>query len=233
MLKLIRKIGHPIVATSANASYQKRPYKISDILENSSDKQKNLIDLIIDAGELSHNEPSTVIDTTLDEPTILRQGEIKLKGKNEVTSRSEENTQNIGKELWQKYESYNGKHAIVFALQGEMGTGKTIFTKGLARAMGITELVTSPTYTLENRYSILDTRDFLYHFDAWRLEKSDKLKALGFEDLIKNKSIVAVEWAERVADEIRKFDDEAVIIWVKINFGKDENERLISWGVEK
>jgi L-threonylcarbamoyladenylate synthase len=239
MLNLIKKFGRPIVATSANASYQRRPYKISDILDNISEKQKKLIDLIIDAGELPNNEPSTVIDTTPDEPTVLRQGQIKLKDKNEVLSRSEENTQNLGKELWQKYQSYQDKRAIVFALQGEMGAGKTIFTKGLARAMGITELVTSPTFALENEYHT--GKDKLFHFDAWRLEKSDELKALGFEDLIKSKSVIAIEWAERVADEIRKFDDEAIIIWVNIEFlprrsvakasGNIDNLRLISWGV--
>lgn len=231
MLKLIKKFGSPIVATSANASYQKRPYKVSDILDNISEKQKSLIDLVIDAGELPRNEPSTVIDTTLDEPTVLRQGKIKLKDTNEILSGSEENTENLGKELWQKYESYQSKRTIIFALQGEMGAGKTIFTKGLARAMGIVELVTSPTFALENEYSTGSER--LYHFDAWRLEKSDELKALGFEELIKNKSVIAIEWAERVADEIRKFDDEAIIIWVKIVLGKKENERLISWGIEK
>lgn len=116
MLKLIEKFGRPIVATSANASYKKRPYQISDILNNLSDKQKGLIDLIIDSGELPPNDPSTVIDTTLDEPVTLRQGEIKFKEKNEVLSRSEENTQNIGKELLQKYQCYLGKRPIIFAL---------------------------------------------------------------------------------------------------------------------
>lgn len=233
MLTLIKKFGRPIVATSANATYQKRPYKIADILENISSKQKALIDLIIDAGELPRNEPSTVIDTTLDDPVILRQGEIKLKDKNEILSRSEENTQNLGKELWQKYESYKGKRAIVFALQGEMGAGKTIFTKGLARAMGITQLVTSPTFALENEYVIPNTKYFLHHFDAWRIENSSDLGNLGFDTLVKNKAVIALEWAERVADEIRKFDDEAIIIWINIEFGKKEDERLINWGVAK
>jgi L-threonylcarbamoyladenylate synthase len=233
MLELISKFGHPIVATSANASYKKRPYSIADVLDNISDKQKKLIDLIIDAGELPKNEPSTVIDTTLDDPVTLRQGEIKLSDKNQILSRSEENTQNFAKEIWQKYESHKGKRAIVFALQGEMGTGKTIFTKGLARAMGITEIVTSPTFALENEYQIPDSRFKLHHFDAWRLGNSNELSALGFGDLIKNKSVVAVEWAERVADAIRKFDDEAIIVWVNIIFGKSENDRLISWGVER
>ncbi len=244
MINLITGFGRPIVATSANASYQKRPYKISDILENISEKQKSLIDLIIDVGELPKNEPSTVIDTTLDDPVILRQGEVKLKDKNEVLSRSEENTQNLGKELWQKYESYKGKRAIVFALEGEMGAGKTIFTKGLAKAMGVKELVTSPTYSLENEYMIPDSRFKLHHIDAWRMENPKELKSLNFEELVKNKAVIAIEWAERVADEIHKFDDEAIIIWVKIKSGKNparnassiadaggENERLISWGV--
>jgi L-threonylcarbamoyladenylate synthase len=231
VIDIVKKFGKPITATSANASYKKRPYAIADILKNISIKQKSLIDLIIDAGELPHNEPSTVIDTTLDDPVTLRQGRIKLTGNNEVLSRSEEGTQNMAKELWQKYESHIGKRSIVFALQGEMGTGKTIFTKGLARAMGITELVTSPTFALENEY--VTGRERLYHFDSWRLQKSDELKTLGFGNLIKNKSVISIEWAERVSDAIREFDDEAIIIWVKIIFGKNENDRLISWRIEK
>jgi L-threonylcarbamoyladenylate synthase len=226
---IVNKFGRPITSTSANASYKKRPYKISDILENISDKQKDLIDLIIDVGTLPPNEPSTVVDTTLDDPVVLRQGEIKFSDKNQILSKNEESTQNLAKEIWQKYGSHAKKRAIIFALQGEMGAGKTQFTKGLARAMGITELVTSPTFALENEYQEGGTK--LYHFDAWRLEKSDELQALGFENLIKNKSIVAIEWAERVADTIREFDDEAIIIWVKIEFGKKENDRIISWGV--
>jgi len=226
---IVKKLGKPMTSTSANASYKKRPYKISDILENLSQKQKDLIDLIIDAGTLPKNDPSTVVDTTLDDPVTLRQGEIKFSDDNKVLSKSEENTQNLAKEIWQKYEIHKGKRAIVFALEGEMGTGKTQFTKGLALAMGITELVTSPTFALENEYR--EGKKELFHFDAWRLENSDELIALGFPDLIKNKSIVSIEWAERVSDTIREFDDEAIVIWIKIEFGKNESERLISWGV--
>lgn len=228
MLDLITKFGRPIVATSANASYKKRPYKIYDIFENISDKQKSLIDLVIDAGELPHNEPSTVIDTTLDDVVVLRQGEIIINNKREILSRSEENTQNFAKELWQKYEEYVGERSIVFALQGDMGAGKTNFTKGLARAMGITELVTSPTFAIENEYEGKEYK--LYHFDAWRLENSDEITALGFEKLIKEKSVVAIEWADRVSDIVRKYDEEAIIIWVNIKFGKLDNDRVISWG---
>lgn len=225
---LVEKFGKPITATSANASYKKRPYKVSDILDNLSQKQKGLIDLVIDAGTLPTREPSTVIDTTFDEPAILRQGEIRLSDENEVLSVNEENTQNIAKEIWQKNESYLGKRSIVFALQGEMGSGKTQFTKGLARAMGITELVTSPTFAIENEYK--NGAKKLFHFDAWRLESSDEIKALGFEDLIKNRSVVSIEWADKIVDIIREFDDEAIVVWIKISFGTKENERKINWG---
>lgn len=232
LLKLINEFGRPIVATSANSSYQKRPYKISDILDNISEKQKDLIDLIIDVGELPRNEPSTVIDTTLDDKlTILRQGEIKLKDKNEVLSRSEENTMNVAKELWQKYESYCGKRAIIFALEGQMGTGKTVFVKGLARAIGIDEQITSPTYDLINCIqSTIDNRQ-LAHMDIWRMiDTNEELKDLDFKNLITDKSIIAIEWADRAKDEIRKYVNDAVIIWVKIDYKKNENERIISWG---
>lgn len=226
---LVNQFGKPITATSANASYKKRPYKISDILDNLSQKQKDLIDLIIDAGELPKNEPSTVVDTTLDEAVVLRQGEIKLTQENKVLSRNEDNTKSIAKEIWQKYEPNLGKRAIVFALQGEMGSGKTVFTKGLALAMGINEIVTSPTYSLENEYGTRQKK--LYHFDTWRMVGVDEFRNLGFEDLIKQKAVISIEWAGKVADIIREFDDEAVIIWVNLSYQKKENERHVSWGV--
>lgn len=225
MLKILKGFNRPIVATSANASYKKRPYKISDILDNLSQKQKGLIDLIIDAGELPNKEPSTVVDTTLDDLVVLRQGGVRFKDKDEILSRSEDNTQNIGKELWQKYEKFAGERAVIFALEGPMGAGKTQFTKGLAKAMGIKEEIVSPTFNLELDYGRL------VHVDAWRMQRGEELENLGLEGLINNKTVVAIEWADRVADTIRKYDEEAVVVWVKIDYGRKEDERKISWGI--
>lgn len=231
--EVCKKFNKPITATSANASYQRRPYKLSDILDNVSEKQKKLIDLMVDAGELPHNEPSTVIDTTLDDtPVILRQGEIKLKDTNEVLSRSEENTQNIAKELWQKYEEYNGKRAIIFALEGQMGAGKTQFVKGLARAMGITESVVSPSYDLLSSYQLIVNSQQLVHIDTWRMiNPNQELKDLDIKSLLDKNSVVAIEWADRAIEEIKNYSDDAIIIWVKIEYGKNIDDRLISWGV--
>lgn len=225
VLDVVKNFGKPITATSANASYKKRPYEINDILDNLSNKQKGLIDLIIDAGKLPHNDPSTVIDTTLDDPVILRQGKIQFKHKNEVLSRSEENTKTIAKELWQKYEKFLGQRSVVFALEGPMGTGKTIFTKGLGLAMQLKDEVISPTYSLEEEYD----QGKLYHIDAWRMEKEVELEEIGFGKRIKEKKIIALEWADRVVNIVREYDEEAVIIWVKIAYGTRDNERVLSW----
>jgi L-threonylcarbamoyladenylate synthase len=229
--EMVKKLGIPITATSANASYKKRPYKIEDILDNISDKQKGLIDLIIDAGELAHNEPSTVIDTTLDDVVVLRQGDVVLNAQNSVLSRDEESTRNIGKELWQKYEKYAGTRAIIFALQGPMGAGKTQFTKGLGKAMGIEEEVVSPTYNLMHNYQLTIGNWQLTHVDAWRMQGGDELQNLGMKGLINDKSVIVIEWAERVGDEIRKYNEEAIVVWVNIDYEKKETERNIRWSV--
>lgn len=222
---IVEKLGRPITATSANASYQKRPYKVADILDNISIKQRNLIDLIIDVGVLPTREPSTVIDTTLDDIVTIRQGDLVIGEENSVISKSEEATRNVGKELWQKYVGNRGQRAMVFALTGEMGTGKTQFTKGLALAMGIEEEILSPTFSLENRYN---EKNFS-HIDAWRMQDSTELASMEFSSLIKNKAVVAIEWADRVMDEIKKFDEEAIIVMVNIEYKEEENERKIKW----
>jgi L-threonylcarbamoyladenylate synthase len=230
---IVNEFGSPITATSANASYKKRPYKIADILVYLTEKQKRLIDLIIDAGTLPKNEPSTVIDTTYDDIAILRQGSIYLKNKDEILSRSPEDTKNCAKELWQKYDKYAGKRAVIFALTGKMGSGKTIFTKGLAKAMGVSDTVTSPTYNIVNNYQTKKNINKLVHIDVWRINNTDELFDLDICKDATDRSIFAIEWADKIADAVRKIHEDAIVIWVKIENGKKISERNISWGVEK
>ena len=230
---IVSRFRNPITATSANASYKKRPYKIADIFSCLTEKQKCLIDLVIDAGTLPKNEPSTVIDTTYDEIAILRQGSVYIQNKNEVLSRSPEETRNCAKELWQKYERFAGKRAIVFALTGKMGSGKTIFTKGLAKAMGVRDLVTSPTYNIVNHYQIENKTNKFIHIDVWRIGNESEISDLNISQDINDRSVLAIEWADKITDAIRKFNEEAIIVWVKINIGNIFNERSIEWGVEK
>ena len=86
----------------------------------------------------------------------------------------------------------------VIAYRGDLGAGKTAFTRGLARGLGCTDLVTSPTFTIVNEY--LSGRMPLFHFDMYRLRSSDDLWDIGWEDYLDRCGVCAVEWSENVAD---------------------------------
>ena len=89
---------------------------------------------------------------------------------------------------------------MILAYRGDLGAGKTAFTRGLARGLGATESVTSPTYTIVNEY--LSGRMPLFHFDMYRLSSSDDLWDIGWEDYLERGGVCAVEWSENVEDAL-------------------------------
>lgn len=90
----------------------------------------------------------------------------------------------------------------IIAFTGDLGAGKTAFTRGLARGLGIPMRVTSPTYTIVNEYT--GGRLPLFHFDMYRLGSSDELFDIGWEDYLDRGGVCAVEWSEQVADALPK-----------------------------
>ena len=113
------------------------------------------------------------------------------------------------------------KPGMVIAYRGGLGAGKTAFTRGLARGLGYTDSVTSPTYTIVNEY--LGGRLPLFHFDMYRLASSDDLWDIGWEDYLERGGVCAVEWSENVTDAmegaitvtISRLDDETRKITVE------------------
>lgn len=91
--------------------------------------------------------------------------------------------------------------ATVLALHGDLGVGKTTFTQTLARALGVTEPVTSPTFVIMKGYALEDQAfSKLVHIDAYRIESPNELSVLGFASLVETpQTLVIIEWAEKVA----------------------------------
>ena len=106
----------------------------------------------------------------------------------------------------------------VIAYRGDLGAGKTAFTRGLARGLGITEPVTSPTYTVVNEY--LSGRLPLFHFDMYRLSCAEDLWDIGWDDYLERGGVCAVEWSENVAEAMES------PIWVCIEKTGDESRRI-------
>jgi L-threonylcarbamoyladenylate synthase len=194
---LVEKFGKPITATSANASGKKRPYKIDDILETTSQRQQNLISVAIDAGTLPPNPPSTVIDTTLETLQVLRQGDTRAVENETIQLDTEAATIAWGEQLAKRFRSNYGYKPVIFALNGPMGVGKTHLTKGIAAGLGISQTVTSPSFTLLHEYEFIseDQAVPLWHIDAWRLETKDEFSALGIETLMAKNGVLVLEWA--------------------------------------
>ena len=106
----------------------------------------------------------------------------------------------------------------VIAYRGDLGAGKTAFTRGLARGLGCTDMVTSPTYTIVNEY--LGGRLPLFHFDMYRLRSSDDLWDIGWEDYLDRNGICAVEWSENVDDAMEG------AIYITIHKTGEESRRI-------
>lgn len=111
----------------------------------------------------------------------------------------------------------------VIAYRGDLGAGKTAFTRGLARGLGCAEGVTSPTYTIVNEY--LSGRLPLFHFDMYRLRSSDDLWDIGWEDYLERSGVCAVEWSENVADAM----ENAITVTIE-KTGEDSRRITIEGG---
>ena len=121
----------------------------------------------------------------------------------ELITQSPEQTEALGFALGQRLSPGD-----IVAYKGDLGAGKTAFTRGLARGLGCTEQVTSPTYTIVNEY--LSGRLPLFHFDMYRLTSSEDLWGIGWDDYLDRNGVCAVEWSENVEDAMEN------ALWVTI-----------------
>ena len=131
---------------------------------------------------------------------------------------SPQETETVGEALAKQLQP-----GTILAYTGDLGAGKTAFTRGLARGLGAAEPVTSPTYTIVNEY--LSGKMPLFHFDMYRLTCADDLWDIGWEDYLERGGICAVEWSENVTDAM----DGAIFIRIE-KLGEDSRRITIEGG---
>ena len=131
----------------------------------------------------------------------------------EFITHSPEETERLGEALAALLQSGD-----IIAYRGDLGAGKTAFTRGLARGLGCREQVTSPTYTIVNEY--LSGRLPLFHFDMYRLASSDELWSIGWEDYLDRGGVCAVEWSENVDDAMEN------ALWVTVESLGGDDRRI-------
>ena len=138
----------------------------------------------------------------------------------EFITNSPEETEAVGKALAAVLTP-----GTVIAYRGDLGAGKTAFTRGLARGLGIADPVTSPTYTIVNEY--LSGRMPLFHFDMYRLHSADDLFDIGWDDYLERGGVCAVEWSENVWEAM----EDAIVVTIE-KTGDESRKITIEGGAE-
>ncbi len=205
---LVHEFGRPVTATSANLAGKSSCYSIDAFMHQLSDKKMQMIDLVIDGGELPHHEPSTVLDLTMQTPTVLRASSA---GQTTIT-RSVEETMKVAGNFISSLLGEGGQRewgkGLVVYLHGDLGAGKTHFVKGIARHFGFDRVV-SPTYVGVQEY--VNDQVKLYHVDLYNCQTQEDVDALQLDKLIHTSSsvipahagiqddkptIICIEWSE-------------------------------------
>ena len=135
-----------------------------------------------------------------------------------VETHSPEETRSFAKGLGEK-----AVPGTIYTLDGDLGTGKTVFAKGLAEGLGITEAVSSPTFTIVQEYD--GGRLPFYHFDVYRIEEPEEMEEVGYDDYFYGGGVCLIEWAELVRDII---PDNAIHVTIEKDPEKGFNYRRIT-----
>ncbi len=218
--KLVMAFADPLTATSANISSRPPHYRISTLLNELPGSKKKLIDLIVDAGQLPHNKPSTVVDLTGSDLKIVRQGDIPFIDTKTYMSESASQTKKIGRFILEKYRELSAQKPLVFILEGELGVGKTVFIKGMGEAMGIDNII-SPSYVIYYEYGNF------YHFDLYNMQEYGEFGPLGIDKLLKPGNILTFEWGEKSGDIIGKLKEKGEVIYIKMKYINEKEREII------
>ncbi|EKE14906.1 MAG: hypothetical protein ACD_12C00246G0009 [uncultured bacterium] len=220
---LVDQFKKPITATSANLAGRSPHYSIESLLNTLTEKQKKIIDLIVDVGTLPRNKPSTVVDLSQTDVKILRHGDLNYYKSKTFLSKTSDETKNIAKEILKSIRQPAKNKPLIFIIEGEMGVGKTVFVKGIGEQLGIKNII-SPTYVIYYEY-----KNF-YHFDLYQIEEKSEFKHLGLEKFLKHGNILCFEWGEKAGEIINILKEKGNVVYVRMNYVSEKEREIIIKG---
>jgi len=243
IMELVRLVGKPVTATSANLSGRTANYSVESFLRPLSKKKLAMIDMIVDAGKLPRNKPSTVIDATQPEIKILRRGDLITGNSRTLISKSERETEKVAEYLLKKIMNYElritNSKPVVFGLSGDLGCGKTVFSKAIGKMVGVKEKINSPTFVIMNEYKInyelritnYELRKFL-HFDLYRLEDKYEFEEIKFLDQFGpstgSELVACIEWPENMGEEYyKKLKSKSAYVTVNFRYIDEKTREII------
>lgn len=227
MNTLSKALSFPYTATSANLRGKSPHYSLPSFLHSLSQKKQNLIDLVIDGGELPHVLPSTVINLATHQFATLRTGNYSFEKIFEITTRSEEETKQYSANLVHRFELETKNKPLVFILQGAMGNGKTVFAQGVGEYLQTVHVV-SPTFVTYYEYATKNPHiTSFHHFDLFKIDQESDLKVLSISSHLKPRNVLVFEWGEKLGSIFQLFNPkDCIIIFVSIE-SCSETERTI------
>jgi L-threonylcarbamoyladenylate synthase len=199
-VKALTKIcDYPVTATSANITGKGPHYSIDSFLKTLSEKKKKEISLIIDAGQLPRRKPSTVFRLVKDQIEIIREGSLNPKLVLKEKTDSEAKTKKLAQKIYQQFfKEVLESQALVVIMRGDLGTGKTVFAKGLGELFK--KELTSPTFVLMDEYQINQKPiKNIYHLDLYRLESDEEVVDLNLARFLEKGNLILIEWGEKLS----------------------------------
>ena len=229
--QLVVLTGKPVTATSANLSGRTPNYSVASLWRTLPKKKQEMLDFVVDGGKLPRNKPSTVIDATEPELKVLRRGDLVTTSATTIISKSEKETRKIADFLLKKVGRID--RPTVFLLSGDLGCGKTVFSKEIGKSLGVTEKITSPTFVICNEYKIQNPNPTLsplrgldslekgkgintfLHYDLYRITADFELGEIKFFETFVKNSVSCIEWPENMGDKnLNKLEATARVIKV-------------------
>lgn len=221
---LVESLDFPITATSANLAGSPPHYSVESLLESLSDKKKQEIDLIIDAGKLPYNKPSTVLDLSQETVAVLRAGDAQVSESYTPTSALQ--TATIGKKILAHLKKKALDKPAIIILQGELGAGKTTLIKAIGGELGINNIV-SPTYVVCYEYPTTDKHFKLFHHcDFYNIKEGDELNFLGIDQMLKPNTLVAIEWGEKSGPIFDLLTSKASVAIISMSYISQDSRKI-------